>query len=486
MRRTLLAPLGLSLFLPALPALAMPPDCIAALALPPVSPYVQAVLTRTDRALAAADAFPTDPAMFDLSAWLREGLAAVGSTVDATNVTMARSAIMNNSACLSFDAFLLKCEMQKVIESMNTSIANGSSGQVDSKRRLLPFLHERLRMLHDGASVPGFQDGGWNVRQAFDAPGIAIDPAPSCPFHSDYLPAVGPFGCSAEVLAPRSVYPPAAAELAALTAVGNQRTALLSAGGNIETFERDIGLLTGQQGTAMSPLPPSIHRRAFGCTPAFGFCALAPQQSCAHTSDCGGKSLGQCIADASTSPILHARNGAFRTDEDTLTLLQQYLAVERDRGASRSFLPALTPQSLPSYLQENLSAVRNALRAESEVQGALTATIVPQAVDVPLTLSAASPLRPPLASLASLASDRNGLRQLVKNFASFVLRSCLTRPGQSALLQAARIADADACFRYTSGAFLGDTPEKPGWKECVKDACIEGMGVALPASCSEQ
>ncbi len=457
MRRTSLALLGITLLLHSLPAFALSPECEASLSAPPVSShYVGAILARAEAALSAADSLPADPDFATyLPAWIQTVFSTAVALIDTTtSLTMNVRSLKNDSACLAFDAFLLKCEIRKTIESIHRSFtdpAHRSSRAIDLKKDLLPFLQDRLQNLLQGAYDPTYADVRWNITQAFDSGPVPEEPL--CPYHTDYLPIAQGFGCDATVLAPRTMYPPVELELQGVVSLVNRPLMDLSVAEELAAFEQEGDLLTGTQSSSSAPAPSPVspaHQTEFGCT-------------------------------ATARPVRHALPGSFAIEEDTLSLLRRFLNRRIKEGESRRARSDLEepPPGTPTdpFTQDERGVSRLLARTWGRIQGAFEAAIFPQAVDAPLTLTRESPLRAPVARLAKLAADRQGgLREFTKSYAYFLLRSCMFRPCRAKLTQTIKMADADACFPYTNGEFLDDTEANPRWRQCAEAAEIDLEG----------
>jgi hypothetical protein len=135
-----------------------------------------------------------------------------------------------------------------------------------------------------------------------------------------------------------------------------------------------------------------------------------------------------------------------------------------------------------SYERDNKRIV---FREWSGLQGGWEAGIFPQATDAQLEIAQAmAGLRKEVRTFAELAHDpgEKGLRKFVKTFAYYLRRTCIERPCSARLEQILRIAYEDECFPYTNGLFLGDSTDKPRWKECAKAACVPLAGVTLNAA----
>ncbi len=110
----------------------------------------------------------------------------------------------------------------------------------------------------------------------------------------------------------------------------------------------------------------------------------------------------------------------------------------------------------------------------SRIQGAEESSTFATATDPALEVAnALSSLRQSVGDLARIATDKkSGLRLFVIKYAYFLRRSCVYRACNASLEEVLKIAFADACFPYTNGEYLNDTPDDPRSTKCLQDAKI--------------
>lgn len=328
-------------------ASALSPLCSQVLNLPaeqrsPVSPYVKRVIDRAEEAMTYIDSETLEDIPFDVPHWAYSVFSTAVTLIDTTQrLTMHTLSLEEHSACLAFDSFLVECEMEKVLDSINSSFAQGHSLGVMKKQTLLLFLNERLKHLHAGAYDPSYIDPTWGNLTVFDPPapvwccpesipgntceqtteqlclangGSAFDevsgcmsfgcdapavpPPPSegqqCPYHSDYFPPSRGFGCDLTVVEPRTAYPPTAGEEQALRAISEQLVIARAQGAVLFQLEQEIADLTGNTPPPAPPAQPP-HRQGFGCQQKQGYCQADRRERCSSDEDCEEGELGACI-----------------------------------------------------------------------------------------------------------------------------------------------------------------------------------------------
>ncbi len=254
-----------------------------------------------------------------------------------------------------------------------------------------------------------------------------------------------------------------------------------------------------------SPGVKRSHKTIIGCQEETGFCSDDSELVCGSTEFCASKGKGECLRDDSSPTIpKRALRGAFSYTTDHLRLLTDFAQKRIEDGFSRTFPAAWAPvEDLPEgYSTEERpgdtvipgmvpTTIRQNFRTISGIQGRSEGWIFPEAVDSQLEIAESlSDMRASIGELSRLASTKTGVRAFVIDFAYFLRRTCLFRPCQRSLEQIIRISLEDACFPYTDGDFLKDTPENPRWKKCAMAACIqvddeEGEPIELPGNCEE-
>lgn len=343
----LLLAAGFWLLVSAPAAHALSPLCQAALATPPVSThYVKRVLDRSNQAIVAADALAGDNDFaLLLPSWIKSVASTVVSLIDVSQrLTVSSLSLENATACLSLDSFIIQCQMDKVMDSMEASLEAGSWRAIFFKQSLLLWLNERLASLRSGATDPMSVDASWGQRRFFDPPepvwccpastpgndcsqepeltcleggGAAFetldacmsygcvaptvipplpDDGPLCPYHSDYLPATDTFGCAKDVVASRRAYPPADAEYLALERLMEQVNAARLSGALLLQLQQEIEALSSRGSLPPAPVSqPPPHRVGWGCRDLPGTCSLDNARRCSSDADCASDSLGSCV-----------------------------------------------------------------------------------------------------------------------------------------------------------------------------------------------
>ncbi|MBI5156227.1 hypothetical protein HZA45_03065, partial [Candidatus Peregrinibacteria bacterium] len=303
-------------------------------------------------ALTYADAQATPNTDFGLYAadWAKSIFSGVVSLIDTTErLSRNTLGLSSQSACLSYDAFLLQCEMEKTIDAIQTSFALPSAMAIMRKQSLLMFLNERLRHLHAGALDPTYVDSTWGQRAFFDPPETVwccpesdtdnacvkiqedacgegggesfetreactnfgcrepeaeedTDDGSLCPYHSDYIAPGNGFGCDLSVLETgdrRNAYEPVGAEFTAQQAATANVNAARATADRLSQLLRDIEVLSGRDAPPV-PAEPADHRIGFGCLLPRGYCEMDPDESCNNSSECEEEGLGSCVLHTGT------------------------------------------------------------------------------------------------------------------------------------------------------------------------------------------
>ncbi len=76
-------------------------------------------------------------------------------------------------------------------------------------------------------------------------------------------------------------------------------------------------------------------------------------------------------------------------------------------------------------------------------------------------------------ALSTPENPTKGLRDFVRDFVGFLLRSCTGRPCKERLERVGRLVFNNACFAYGNGEYLNATPENPQWRQCLCEAAPE-------------
>ncbi len=334
-----------------------------------------------------------------------------------------------------------------------------------------------------------------------------------CPFDADYAPAFDSgFGCDIETMGIRRSYPPIQAEFDALNAIDDELKKYREAATGLLKLQGQIDRLFGTNNPLPDPPPPREHLNAFSCGWMGGWCDDDIKKRCSSDHDCADTCVfsdnvckanraircnfddqcgdaGPCIEGNESS--LRALRGPFSIDKDQLVILSSFLDIRSAEDGAR-LLPddlrtaAELPENDPDLQQRRAQqdrdtlyqlfrkAQRGTVNTRSAVQSRLEVMIYPEAVDSPLEAgSALTGLHEAVGEFARLASKKDGVRDFVIRYGSFLQRSCVFRICSLMLEQAIRIATTDACFPYTNGEYLDDSKDDPRWEKCKKGAKIE-------------
>lgn len=337
-----------------------------------------------------------------------------------------------------------------------------------------------------------------------------------CPFHTDYLPpnVVG-FGCDLDILTPRTAHRPTFDEWASLNSLVTQVSVYLSQAQQILALQQQVGV---------SPVAPAprIHRTGGGCVRNVcefnrqiicnsniecqqngmgacisglkgGTCERAPLQTCIGDTECGFGDRCITVEDAAWWEL----RGPFSIQKDEPRILDSFREKREADGESREFpdaykLPQEFSATLPSTGGSTSNPIgfgaifqflaRPALQIFGRLQEQGESSIFPIGSDPLLEMQGAlAPLRGAVGSFARMASDRSGMREFVIGFAAFIRRTCVYQPCNMILEKIIRIALADECFPYTSGAFLGDSCENTRAEKCIQAAELDtDMNFPIP------
>lgn len=561
MKRLLLLPPAFLLLSIATPAFALSADCQTVLSVAPVSPYVQAVLTRADAGLTYAKSAPALPVFgFFIGDWAQAIASAMAQLMNTNvQVTIQADDLIHHSACLNFDATAIKCKMQQVQDEMQAGASGRSLIALWQLRSLLTFLNDRLTQFYQGALDPNYADPDWGSVQIFDPPqnvycydsfagtcrqttsaacalargsafrtqiqcqnagGLPLTNQNGtqtndvmCPYDSDYGPSLqNGFGCDLDVMAPRIGFAPVKTEYDALNAVIKQIDAARAIQQQLLGVQNDIDTLTGNQTASPPALAPRTHISAVGCAPPPGICSNNQALRCSGDADCvnggtcqtatsvcslnrsitclnddsqctvNGQNFGTCIPNDGKIPATVELRGPFSLGKNERELVSDFLLDRLQTANSRSTPDSLaTPGTVSNNTFSKLVAgsYRLLFNAWSLFQGRDEAINFPIATDPELEIaSALTPLRKAVGDLARLVlpdktQQKQGLRDFVIKYAYFLRRSCINRPCNASLEEILKIAFADACFPYTNGDFLDDSPDSPRYQKCLDKAGIQ-------------
>lgn len=348
-----------------------------------------------------------------------------------------------------------------------------------------------------------------------------------CPYYSDYaMPTEGQYGCDETVMPSAETFGDEKDALTELRAAVEQLRQQASS--NAQSF--DSSSLSSLAGASNAlPRPPALS----GCASDFGYCSDETALTCASSSDClSGSCLFQkgtclnspttrCTKDAECSdvgsqssddeglasvcllpptspPASVIRRGPFSLVPDQFRLLSDFAAWNARVGANRPFSSTFTETredetnaDEEAFVDPVVYLVTEADRSNFRAIGASLAA--DQARYIPLVETSDRlqqmllPLRQATTKFSLLASAKNGLRKFVREFASFLHRTCLTDPCQTDLERVWTIANTDECFPYANGEYLEDDCTEAAQsraKKCADEAGISIEVQSCPSSSS--
>ncbi len=490
----------------ALTLIVTPTLASAALSDAAVSPYVKETLLRAERGISNSRGGKAMKFFDDvMPQWLRVVTSAVVSGVDTqSRLVEEQKSLLQNTACLRIDLFLLEQEMEKVRLELAKAIDEKSVSAIFRLQDLLLFLQTRYDLVLKGARDPALQDSSWYKKYQFDETATITPPAPMCAFTSDYLPpSAEGYGCDAETMQKAMGALP---DGLLKQALGKESEALVIIEAALKDYYADAAALaalqndlgafvsgTSSSSSSSSSVRPRSHITVQGCQSSglcedtqrackedsdcgdadcivpdeVGTCSGNPQVRCSKTMSCGAGN-GECVF---ASDILrHELRGPFSMEKDQERLLREFVALRRDDGKRRS---------MPEYLQQEKNLLFRLLSSNTEnnyeefsiSQGGAEALTFATGADPMLsTRDSFARLRTSVAALGKLGSDKEGLRGFVRDFASYLRRTCMDRPCNNRLESILKVVFTDVCFPYSKGDYLQDTCENPRWRQCMTEA----------------
>ncbi len=335
-----------------------------------------------------------------------------------------------------------------------------------------------------------------------------------CPYYSDYaMPTEGQYGCDETVMPSTETF-------------SDEKDALTELRAAVETLRQQASsaALSSESSSLSSILGQSMRPPALsGCASDFGFCSDETALACASNGDCTSGSClfqkGTCLNNPATSctkdaecsdvgsqsseeeplasvcllpptspPATIIRRGPFSLMPDQFRLLSDFFAWNARVGANRPFSSTFTETredetnaADDEFVDPMVYLVTEADRSNFRAIGASLAA--DQARYIPLVETSdrlqdmLMPLRTATAEFSRLASAKNGLRKLVREFASFLHRTCLTDPCQTDLERVWTIANTDECFPYANGEYLTDDCTDAAQSRAQK--CAEKAGISI-------
>lgn len=489
-------------------SLMLAPSTAAAVEGPATSAYVNATLERASNGIAyAKEGSVVDSFAVYYLPWSQSiGSAILGFIDTELRIVAAGRDVPENTACVRVDLYLLEKKMEEVRRELQTALTAKKLTTIVRLQDLAQFLNERMEQVLKGSRDPAYNDTAWNGHYLFDRPaeagwccpegvpgnaceeqtqsdcegsgGIYRDTAlqctaygcaatpedlgneKMCPFHSDYLPpsVTAGYGCDLSALDGilARVSDPSFTSVVQKEKEGTEAMAtvfqdIITKATSFLTLQREIDSLLGRENVVTNIPPIPGHRTAEGCVPQ-------PEQFWTQGA------------------VEWELRGPFDFGRDETKILRAFSDLRIKQGGDRlppvAFREAENKGALDSLFDDY---AKTTFKSFSERQGQLEAEIFPIAVDPERAIGdALSLLVSSVGKLSALAHDQDGLRGFVRDYAYFLRRTCIDRPCNKRLDQILKIVFQDACFPYTNGEYLKDTPEDPRWEKCAEAAGIGG------------
>lgn len=334
-----------------------------------------------------------------------------------------------------------------------------------------------------------------------------------CPYDSDLaMPTEGGYGCDDTVMPDTETFADEKEAMKALKeAVERLRQRAMDTSSDASS--------SAQSFSSRATRPPKIT----GCASDFGYCQGETALTCSGNNDCEtgacifqkGTCLNdpnkQCTEDAectkeedneddlasvcilppTSPPATVIRRGPFNLGPDQLRLLTSYVRWNSRIGASRPFPSTFseTREEDPDASEDEYVDPLDYLMSQSDrakIRNFGARLAADQARLIPLVETSdrlanmLMPLRRATASFSIVASAKEGIRLLVREFASFLHRTCLTDPCQTDLERVWTIANTDECFPYADGSYLEDDCTEAGQSRAQK--CADKAGISIEVS----
>ena len=144
----------------------------------PFSPYVRLVLERAKNAQGRIEASGTSNLSLVFGSWIRSGLSAAASLVDArVGVLSQAESLKNTTACQYVDTLLLECAIADARSALLTQLQRESFTGILRSQALMQYLQERLLALRTGALDGTYLDPGALRTYIFDPQGLSYGKA---------------------------------------------------------------------------------------------------------------------------------------------------------------------------------------------------------------------------------------------------------------------------------------------------------------------
>jgi hypothetical protein len=460
--------------------------------------YLNPVLTRIDDGLARASlGRPANNYLLVFLSWVQELATAIVGSIDTENrIVLQMQDLVNVSPCLQNDLRVLEEKIEEINEAMKRALEEKRVIDILMLQDLLQYTNTRYNHLVRGSTDPGYEDEDfydWNTfdtttwcclppkdtascvetdrTTCSDEKGIAFknaeacgqvcqspNPEPAkkpdiCPFDSNYLPPTeAGYGCDAVAMAEVTAASDSfVSERNALSAFEQQRDAFLeSYSQKLEAIDSVLQLvrLPGQSTGPLRTNEARAHKRVTGCTNSAdaslpeGAARIALRNPLSLSRD--EFSIAR-LADA----VLRERGGD-REYEDSLKLPSEYPEGSQEQidATAREF-------SMPGWMRMLRTLARSFFTKQSVEQAGKDALPLIQSIDVQQRVANEfAVLRAPNMEFGILASvQERGVRKFVKNYATFLQKSCIFRPCNSLLGRVLGIVDDDDSFPYTNGEF---------------------------------
>jgi hypothetical protein len=443
-------------------------------AAPGISTYTQKVLERADKGVAYAltGNAATDFAIYYFS-WVRS----VGSTIVALldtklRVVETKRDLLEHTACLSADLFLLQSKIEEVRQKLKEAIDQKNIIAITRLESLVEWLNERIDILLQGSKDPTMKDESWNERRLFDEDKPQKEML--CPYDADYSPpSVAGYGCDTETMSEAltaisgvtgsaALSSATTAEKAGLETVIARIQQFISEAQSYLSLQQEIDKLLGRSSQLPASLPPRTHKAAEGCM------AEVPEGAISWAL------RGDFSIENDENAILKAfqeqrrEEGDERPLPDPFGVFDENAANDSDSSSSSSSSASNVFQWMFEYVGSQIFRTLAINQGEKETNAFAVGS------DPALALEdAMKPLTSAVKRLSHLAFDINkndkGLRDFVRDYAYFLRRSCIYRPCNARLDQVLKIIFEDKCFPYTNGDYKETDSD---YEECKRAAKV--------------
>ncbi len=432
------------------------------------TPAVAAVLDRADAGIEYAweGNMLLNFFLNQIGEWSRDVLSAIMAPSDNTQTALARSqSLLDQTACLRMDTALIEAKMEEVRSELNRALDERNVTAVVRLADLYSFLRDRIDALDRGSTDPTYDDPGWDEPRLFEPEGTEElqdeeeadefasssaapdDTEPVCYFDTNYLPpSPEGYGCDIEAMEDILQNFPGGVNDALRRSTEIERDALEEVQeavslymAGIQTLSQIGDILDGTVTDTPVAAEPRVHKRVLGCMEEI------PQEA-----------------------IVHSLRGWFNVVPDDTGLTSRFIELRQNQEADRPD-PGSTQDQDDEAMMNMLRGVnRDSTRDFSTEQAGYEARAFIMSGDAHAqVLASLKPLQKSVEKLSQLAQNMDGgLRGFLRDFAYFLLRSCLDRPCTERLNRVLRIVFSDECFPYANGAYRGDSEDNQRWEQC--------------------